>query len=141
MSMNPKGNFALQAEELQSRAFAAHLEGGPCEAYVGYVQMKLSVNQDQHVYYPDVMLACGRERPGEGFITNPKLIVEVLSPSTAGIDQYEKRFNGQWIPVLEEYATIAQVSAEVALYRRADDWRHIIHVALEKPIEFHAIGL
>ena len=44
-------------------AFGAHLEGVPCEAYVGDVQVNLSVNQDQHVCYPDVMVACGRERP------------------------------------------------------------------------------
>ncbi len=53
-------------------AFGAHLEGVPCEAYVGDVQVNLSVNQDQHAYYPDVMVACWRERPGGGLHDQPE---------------------------------------------------------------------
>lgn len=59
--------------------------------------------------------------PGEASITTPKLIVDVLSPSTAGVDRYEKRFNYQWIPTLQEYVTIADDTAEVALNRKEDD--------------------
>lgn len=68
---------------------ATHLESSPCEAYGGDVHVRPSVKQDQHVYYPDVMLACRWEQIGEGFMINSKLIVEGLSPSTAGVDRCE----------------------------------------------------
>ncbi len=74
-------------------------------------------------------------------MTNPKLTVEVLSPSTAGVDRYEKRSTYQWISTLEEYATIAEDSAEVGLYRREDDWRPLIQVPPADTIEFRSIGL
>ena len=84
--------------------------------------MRPSVKQDQHVYYPDVMLACRWEQIGEGFMINPKLIVEGLSPSAAGVDRCERRLNSKWISAPEAYAAIAHNSTEVALYYRATDW-------------------
>lgn len=53
---------------------------------------------------------------------NSKLIVEGLSPSTAGVDRCERRLNSKWISALEAYAAIAHNSTEVALYCRATDW-------------------
>ncbi|MCA1844572.1 MAG: Uma2 family endonuclease [Actinobacteria bacterium] len=40
-------------------------------------------------YYPDVMVACGAA-PHRLYETDPALIVEVLSPSTADVDRREK---------------------------------------------------
>jgi hypothetical protein len=37
----------------------------------------------------DVMVMRGHEKEGERFFTNPKLIVEVLSRSTASVDRHE----------------------------------------------------
>ena len=79
--------------------------------------------------------------PGEASITIPKLIVDVLSPSTAGADRYQKRFNYQWIPTLQAYVTIALDIAEIALNRKEDDWRPITHVEPQAAIELHSIGL
>lgn len=40
-------------------------------------------------YYPDVMVVCG-QAPHRLYETDPALIVEVLSPSTADVDRREK---------------------------------------------------
>lgn len=40
-------------------------------------------------YYPDVMVACGKA-PHRLYETDPTLVIEVLSPSTADIDRREK---------------------------------------------------
>jgi len=40
-------------------------------------------------YYPDVMVACG-SAPHRLYETDPALLVEILSPSTAAIDRREK---------------------------------------------------
>ena len=69
-------------------AFASHLKGGPCDAYVSDVKVKLRVNRDIHAYYPDVMVVCGRGPKVDRYVADPKLVVEVLSTSTAGVDRH-----------------------------------------------------
>lgn len=49
----------------------------------------------------------------------PRLIVEVLSPKTAAIDDGEKRVNYQTMEALEEYLLIDPKTDEAVLYRRS----------------------
>lgn len=73
--------------------------------------------------YPDATMVCG---PIEGdsadptgmTITNPILIVEVLSPSTEQDDRGDKWQHFQLIPSLEEYVLVSQSHARVESYRR-----------------------
>ncbi|HVS78043.1 MAG TPA: Uma2 family endonuclease, partial [Steroidobacteraceae bacterium] len=83
-------------------AFRDHLKGGPCESYMSDVAVKLRMSRDDYAYYPDVMVVCGREKGEDRFFTDPKLIVEVLSPSTASVDRHEKRIAYKRIAALEE---------------------------------------
>lgn len=122
-------------------AFGAHLKGGPCRSYMGEVQVKLRISRDDYVYYPDVMVVCRREREGERFFTDPKLIVEVLSPSTASVDRHEKRIAYRRIPALEEYVVVAQDTTEVTVYRREDDWVAVVLESLDAILELRSIGL
>lgn len=73
--------------------------------------------------YPDASLVCG---PIEGdpadlsgaTITNPTLLVEVLSPSTENEDRGGKWQHYQLIPSLHEYVLISQEEPRIAVYRR-----------------------
>jgi Uma2 family endonuclease len=73
--------------------------------------------------YPDASLVCG---PIEGdpadltgaTITNPMLIVEVLSPSTEENDRGNKWQHYQLLASLEEYVLVSQAHARVERYRR-----------------------
>lgn len=123
------------------RAFAAHLKGAPCDAYVSDVKVKVRVNRDIHAYYPDVMVACGRDAEDDRYVADPKLIVEVLSTSTAGVDRHEKRVAYREIPTLEEYVIVAQESVEVTVLRRAQDWRPVVLDSLESSLELQSIVL
>lgn len=104
-------------------AFAAHVRGGPCRAYVAAVKVRLTVKGEEIFYYPDVLVACGPQDLDKVFVTDPKLIVEVLSPSTERTDRREKALNYRQIHTLEEYVLIDQRKPEVTLCRRTDDWR------------------
>ena len=56
-------------------------------------------------------------------ITNPRVIVEVLSESTEAFDRGEKFRGYASIPSLEEYVLLAQDSAQVEVFtRQADGW-------------------
>jgi Uma2 family endonuclease len=73
--------------------------------------------------YPDVSMVCGRIEgdPGDASgdtITNPTLIVEVLSPSTEQVDRGDKWQHYQRIPSLQEYVLVSQSHPRVEWYRR-----------------------
>lgn len=122
-------------------AFRDHLRGGPCEPYISDVAVKLRISRDDYAYYPDVMVVCGREKGEERFFTDPKLIVEVLSPSTASVDRHEKRIAYRRIAALEEYVVVAQESIEVTVFRRGEDWRPVVLASLEAILELRSVDL
>ena len=123
------------------QAFANHLKAGPCDAYMSDVKVKLRVNRDTHAYYPDVMVVCGRDPNEDRYVADPKLIVEVLSTSTAGVDRQEKRIAYREIGTLEEYVIAAQESVEVTILRRSENWQPAVLESLDASLEFRCIGL
>ena len=72
-------------------ALRAQLRGTPCRAWVA--DMKVNVATARSYYYPDVVATCADEDlrldSPQSFVTAPKLIVEVLSPSTAKTDRWK----------------------------------------------------
>lgn len=73
--------------------------------------------------YPDVSAVCGPiegdpDDPTSATITNPTLLVEVLSPSTEQEDRGNKWLHYQSIPSLQEYVLVSQAEARVERYRR-----------------------
>jgi Uma2 family endonuclease len=104
-------------------------------------KLRLKAGHDDLFYYPDVMVACGQEGMTEYYLQHPRLIIEVLSPSTEQIDRREKAFNYHQIATLEEYILVAQDRPYVELQRRADDWQPTTATSLQAAAEFHSIGL
>jgi Uma2 family endonuclease len=121
-------------------AFHAHLRGGPCKAFMNNYKLHLEVNESNFFYYPDVMVARGPHADLR-FCTNPRLIVEVLSPPTDRTDRREKASNYRQIPALEEYVLVAQRTAEVTIYRRSEHWAPLILSSPDETVEFRSIEL
>lgn len=117
-----------------------HLGAGPCEPYIGDVKVRFRINTDEYVYYPDVMVNCEPEE-SEQYVLHPRLIIEVLSPSTESTDRREKALLYRAIPTLEEYAIVAQDEPQVTLQRRSEQWRPMVYSAPEDIVEFRSIGL
>jgi Uma2 family endonuclease len=88
-----------------------------------------------------VSVACGPQDLGQVFLTDPKLVVEVLSPSTARIDRHEKALNYREIQTLEEYVLVAQDKLEVTVFRRSEDWRPQVMTLAEEAAELRSIEL
>lgn len=87
------------------------------------------------------MVVRRREEEGERFFTDPKLIVEVLSPSTAGVDRHEKRIAYRRIAALEEYVIVARDMVEVTVFRREENWTPEVLGAMDSILEPRSIGL
>lgn len=73
--------------------------------------------------YSDGSVICGKPEhpPHDGQAsTNPVIIVEVLSPSTEGTDDGDKRQDFQSLPTLRAYVLVHQDERCVRVYRRSD---------------------
>jgi Uma2 family endonuclease len=108
-------------------AFASlkqQLRGTPCRAFAD--SMKLQIGQD--IFYPDVFVTCD---PGdlrtEQIFRAPKLIVEVLSPSTEGYDRGLKFSLYRTLPNLAEYLLVHPDTREASLFRRGADGLFTLH--------------
>ena len=96
-----------------------HLKASPCGVYMS--DMKVRVADD--FFYPDLLVSYQPQEPVFYYVTEPTLIVEVLSPSTEARDRLDKRVAYQSLKSLQEYALVAQDKVSVEIIRRvADGW-------------------
>jgi Uma2 family endonuclease len=73
--------------------------------------------------YPDVSMVCGSIEgdpadPSGPTISNPTVVVEVLSPSTEQEDRGAKWHHYQQIPSLETYVLVSQDTPRIEVFRR-----------------------
>lgn len=102
----------------------------PCEVYSG--DLMLYVAAANLSTYADVSVVCGPletlrvtkngKSLGEA-VTNPKVVVEVLSESTERYDRDGKFQAYKHIVSLEEYVLVSQDDRKVEVFRRADGFR------------------
>ncbi len=102
-------------------------ETGSCEIFIGDV--RLLVKKNGLYTYPDVMIVCGELEFAEGrddTITNPIVIVEVLSKSTEGYDRGAKFELYRALPTLQDYVLVDQYKVHVEYFHKLDDGRWIL---------------
>lgn len=125
-------------------SFHSQLRGGPCVAFPSNAKVRLRIERDDIFYLPDVMIACGpftEEALNQRYLTDPCVVIEVLSPSTEVIDRREKAINYRHLSSLEDYVLIAQRSMEVTLFRRTDNWVPQVLAAPEDVLELRSVEL
>ena len=93
--------------------------------------MRVRVAATGRAMYPDVSMVCGPieydiEDPEHTTITNPVLLVEVLSVTTEKDDRGDKWMHYQRIPSLEEYVLVSQYS-RIEIFRRtpSNTWEYL----------------
>ncbi len=103
-------------------------------------------SQTNSYFYPDIVVIKGEaELTDEHFdtITNPLLIVEVLSESTEGYDRGNKFRAYREIDTLKEYVLISQDKPGIEIFLRNSENIWTLHEAhgLQKSIHFNTIDL
>jgi Uma2 family endonuclease len=107
------------------------LRGSDCEAFSKDMKVccgPYRAHTREGLYaYPDLVVICGAMQfhgQAEDVLVNPKLIVEVLSPSTEAFDRGEKfRRYRAWLPTLTDYVLVAQDRPIIDYYQRASTGR------------------
>ncbi|NES21200.1 MAG: Uma2 family endonuclease [Symploca sp. SIO3E6] len=85
--------------------------------------VRLWIPQWRIYTYPDVMIVAGEPEYHNNrtdTITNPKIIIEVLSPSTKGYDRSKKFEKYRTIPTFEEYLLIDQKRIYIEHFSKMD---------------------
>lgn len=99
------------------------LRGKKCEAFVNDLKLRIELGDDEYGYYPDVMVVCDNKDQRKSHVTNPTVVFEMLSKSTARIDRREKLLACQGIPALQAYVLVEQNAPQVIVHRRSNHWR------------------
>ena len=103
-----------------------HLRGGPCRPYGS--DLRLRIRAAEVATYADVVVLCEpieRDPDSPTHVTNPRVVVEVLSPTTERYDREQKRLYYQQLSSLSEYVLVAQDRRRVEVWRRdGNAWAH-----------------
>ena len=89
---------------------------GCCQVFGS--DMRVRVENRNCFYYPDMSVCADPHHRTELYISQPCLVVEVLSPSTAVADRREKRLHYATIPSLLEYIVVDQDRMRVHVFPR-----------------------
>lgn len=121
------------------------LKDRPCR--VASRDMRVYAASLQSVMYPDVVVACEpiqmASATGNATITNPTLIVEVLSPSTERKDRGWKFKAYQTIPSFQQYVLVSKTAPFVELFTRSAEgfWMYKFFDGLEAEADLSSIGV
>ena len=122
------------------------LDGTPCG--VSDSNSRVLIASLNRYVYPDLLIVCGAPEFDpldikQHTIMNPRVVVEVLSPSTEAYDRGEKFNAYRDVPSLEEYILIAQDQANVESWLRqpAGDWTHAAFKTLEAIAKIRCLGI
>jgi Uma2 family endonuclease len=92
------------------------LRGKPCRVYNSDVKVKIS---QKRYFHPDVTVSCDPRDRGKGdLLQSPRVVFEVLSPSTEIIDRTWKLQNYLALPSMEEYILVDTNSPKMEIYRK-----------------------
>lgn len=115
----------LRHNALASRVTAALESARRPECIAFQSDQRIRILATGRATYADASMVCGpiERDPADATqatITNPTLVVEVLSPSTEQHDRGEKWRHYQLLPSLQEYVLVSQSEPRIEHYRRLE---------------------
>ena len=122
-------------------ALKQHLKGTPCRVYMA--DMKVKLQTANAFFYPDVFVTCSeQDHQAELFMSEPRLIVEVLSESTEAYDRGDKFEKYRQLASFQEYVLINPIKRKVDSFR-LDNTGHWVLYEFDgdTPVEFDSVGL
>jgi Uma2 family endonuclease len=122
------------------------LKGKPCKAYGSDLKVRISESGDY--CYPDVSVVCGgpefHNPQSRVAVSNPRLIIEVTSPSSEADDRGDKFTGYRAIQSLEEYMLVSQQRAQVETFYRQSDGIWAIGptvMGMDRTVQFRSLEI
>jgi len=112
-------------------ALNERFSSGPCFVYGSDMRVQVSETEGTY-FYPDVTISCDvtDRRRGNKLIRSPRVVIEVLSPSTEKDDRTSKLLAYQAYPTIQEVVLISQFAPHVEVYRRPKEgtkWAYTVY--------------
>ncbi|MFP5042811.1 Uma2 family endonuclease [Parasediminibacterium sp. JCM 36343] len=120
------------------------LKDKPCQVVTS--TQKVHVQTESFYCYPDIVVVCDPIETLEGhkdIITNPTLLIEILSPFTMDYDRGEKFRLYRNIPTLEEYICISSLQVSVEKYTRQNStqWLFEEYTSINDIVTIEKMGI
>lgn len=104
----------------------ARLRGSPCRPFIA--DLRVRIDETGLYAYPDIVVACGPREfapTTPETLLNPRVVVEVLSPSTESYDRGAKTSHYRQRESIQEIVLVDPIKRNIDHYRRvsANEWR------------------
>jgi Uma2 family endonuclease len=121
-------------------ALATRLRGSPCRTGTADTAIRIP---NRNIRYPDAAVDCGRFDEAARVASEPTLVAEILSPSTADFDQHEKLEEYRTVPSLRHILIIDPDQPRLRLHSRSAEghWESAPHAGLEAMVDLPALGI
>ena len=127
----------LKGRDCRARSKDTKVRSGPIP--------KLKYSTKGLYSYPDAVVICGEPEYLDGYrdvVTNPAVIIEVLSPTTEAFDRGEKfdRYDA-WNPTLSDYLLVSQDQPKIEHFTRQSDgtWTRAVYRGLRSKVVINSI--
>jgi len=137
-------NHAVLESNLIGLLYAG-LRGKRCRVFTRSVAV--TIEDDESYYLPDVSVVCGEmlfDPRMPKTITNPVVLLEILSPSTERLDRGAKMQHYMSLPSLKDYLLVSQSQYRIEHYQRQDElgqqWLLTSYAQLSARLELTSIG-
>ena len=111
----------------------------PC--YVGGDAGVPHPDRDDNFYEADLVVSCTPIPPGTTIIPEPRVIVEVLSPSTVDHDCGRKAYDYRRIPSVQEIVLVSSEQRHIVIWRRRGAKWEVEDLIADAMLELEAVGL
>ena len=95
-----------------------------CKVYTSELKVHIKNNQKNSFVYPDATVVCGSVQTSDedpNAVTNPKVIIEILSKSTADYDRGDKFHLYRALSSLQEYILVDQEKYVIDIYSKKEN--------------------
>jgi Uma2 family endonuclease len=98
-------------------ALTNRLRGKPCQAHGSELKIEVAGS----IRYPDAFVVCTPGAANQTVVTDPVVVFEVLSPSTARVDRVTKNAEYRATASIQRYIMLEQESQAATVFAREGD--------------------
>ena len=126
------------------RELSQRLRGKPCKPFDS--DLRIRIPKSGLITYPDASVVCGAPKSDDtdrNAITNPTVIIEVMSENTEHYDRGAKFRFYQGLESLLEYVLVSQEEAVVEVFRcdAKGRWIHHSFAGLDSAVELRSVKI
>jgi Uma2 family endonuclease len=120
-------------------ALHRQLRGGPCRPTTDDLAVRIPAG---NVRRPDITIECGQAGRREMAVSDPRVVIEVLSPSTMSFDRFKKVLEYQTIPSLTHILLVDTEVPRIDVLTRTgnETWTSARHEGLDAKIDLPTIN-